>query len=59
MRTWTETGLKVAQLPKPLWAKLEAFYQANRGKAVEDRLDPKEVGGFWVMLGVCVDGEYM
>lgn len=45
MPTWTETGLKTAKLPAPLWEKLRGFYQANKGKAVEDRLDPNEVSG--------------
>lgn len=43
MPTWTPTGLKVAKLPPALWGKLEAFYKANKDKAVEDRLDPNEV----------------
>lgn len=52
MPTWTETGLKTAKLPAPLWAKLQGFYQANKDAAVEDRLDPNEVSSRWVVMCV-------
>lgn len=51
MPTWTPTGLTVSKLPPALWEKLRGFYEANKDRAVEDRLDPNEVGGCGMGMG--------
>ena len=49
MPLFTTDGLKLEALPAPLWAQLQAFYQAHRHEAVECRLDPTEISiNTWV-----------